>query len=85
MLADILARSLAENQWDRPDWAEGGQAHRIQAEKRAMAEREAFIAGNGAHRVGTGRFGSFSMPATGPDVGRCRRYGASEKTSLNWP
>ncbi len=82
MLADILAQKpLPENQGGQAGpGRKGGRRTESRLEKRALAEREAFIAANGAHRTGTGPFRLvLDAGHGGPDLGGIGDTGLKEK------
>ncbi len=83
MLADILAQKpLPEDQGGQSGLGRkgGGRSSGSRLEKRAIAEREAFIARNGTHRAGGGPFRLvLDAGHGGPDVGGVGDTGLKEK------
>ncbi|MFZ5810493.1 MAG: N-acetylmuramoyl-L-alanine amidase [Thermodesulfobacteriota bacterium] len=82
MLADILAQKpLPEDQGGQSGpGRKGGRRAESRLEKRAIAEREAFIAGNGTHRAGGGPFRLvLDAGHGGPDGGGIGDTGLKEK------
>ncbi len=80
MLVDILAQKpLPERSSPRPD-GQGGRRAVSRLEKRAAAEREAFVSGKGVPSRGSGPFRLVLDPGHGgPDPGGVGRMGLREK------